>query len=89
MDDRESKGTYRLTATLSLGLLAVLGDVEDGAAVAGSHGRVLLSLRVELVESSLSSRSGGFGGLVSMDILSAMPLGWPSETTAALRQAPQ
>lgn len=45
MDDRESKGTYRLAATLSLGLLAVLGDVEDGAAVAGSHGRVLLSLR--------------------------------------------
>lgn len=43
--DKESKGTYRLAATLSLGLLAVLGDVEDGAAVAGSHGQVLLSLR--------------------------------------------
>jgi hypothetical protein len=28
---------------------------------------------VEPIDSSLSSRSGGFGGLVSMDILSAMP----------------
>lgn len=38
-------GTYRLAATLSLGLLAVLGDVDDVAAAAGSHGRVLLPLR--------------------------------------------
>lgn len=38
------KGTYRLAATLSLGLLAVLGDVDDGAAAAGSH-QVLLPLR--------------------------------------------
>lgn len=44
---------------------------------------------VEPVDSSLSSRSGGFGGLVSMDMLSAMPYGWPLETTAALRQAPR
>lgn len=38
-------GIDRLAATLSLGLLAVLGDVDDGTAAAGSHGRVLVSLR--------------------------------------------
>lgn len=35
----------RLAATLSLGLLAVLRDIDDVAAAAGRHGRSLLPLR--------------------------------------------
>jgi hypothetical protein len=43
---REMGGaTDRLAATLSLGLLAVLRDIDDVAAAAGRHGRSLLPLR--------------------------------------------